>query len=83
MSKLIFTVKYADKKWPQFLEETFGKAFAEQCLVESTQTASIHEARVQVLNFKHDKQIINTLKSNDYVSSAHLVNNKVVAQTIK
>ena len=83
MSKLIFTVKYADKKWPLFLEETFSKSFAEECLVESTQTASIHEARIQVLNFKNDNNVINILKSNDLVSSAYLVNNKAIAQTIK
>jgi hypothetical protein len=83
MSKLIFKVKYADKKWPEFLEDTFSKSFAEQCVVESTQTADIHEAKIQVLDFKNDKSIVSTLKQNDLVTTAYLINNKAVIETIK
>jgi predicted DNA-binding protein (MmcQ/YjbR family) len=83
MSKLIFTMKYADKKWPEYLEETFGKETAEKCVVESTQTASIHEARIHIMDFKNDSAIINLLKNNEQVTSAFLVNNKEAVRAIK
>jgi len=83
MSKLIFTMKYADKKWPEYLEETFGKEIAEQCVVQSSQTASVHEARIHIMNFKNDSKILNTLKSHENVTSAFLVNNKEAVETIR
>jgi len=83
MSKLIFTMKYADKKWPEYLEETFGKEAAEQCVVESTQTASVHEARIHIMNFKNDSKLINTIKGSENVLSAFFVNDKEAIETIK
>ncbi len=83
MSKLIFTMKYADKKWPVYLEETFGKATAEKCVVESSQTASVHEARIHIMEYKNDANLIETLKNNENVSSVILVDNKEAIKTIK
>jgi len=83
MSKLIFTMKYADKKWPVYLEETFGKETAEKCVVESTQTASVHEARIHIMEYKNDEKLIQTLKSNENVSSVILVDSKEAFETIK
>ena len=83
MSKLMIRMKYNDAKWPLFLEDTFGKEFAEQCVVESTQTASVHDARIQVLDFKNDKNILQIIKTNEHVISAYLVDNNAVKETIK
>ncbi len=83
MSKLIFTMKYADKKWPVYLEETFGKEIAENCVVESSQTASVHEARIHIMEYKNNAKLIQTLKNNENVKSAILVDNKEAIQTIK
>ena len=83
MSKLIFTMKYADKKWPEYLEATFGKETAEQCVVESTQTASVHEARIHIMDFKNDAKVIDILKSNENVISTFLVDNKNATEALK
>ena len=81
--KLIFRMKYNEAKWPVYLEETFGKEIADQCVVESTQTASDHDARIQILNYKNDSTFIEKLKSNENIISAFLVNNNAVKETIK
>lgn len=83
MSKLIFTLKYAEVKFPNYLEEKFGKAFADTALIESTQTASVHEAKVQVLDFKNDKNVLEQIKKDENISSAYLVENKKVISNIK
>jgi len=83
MSKLIFRMKYNEAKWPVYLEETFGKEIAEQCVVESTQTASEHDARIHIMNFKKNAQVIDVLKRNENVISAFIVNNKEAVETIK
>lgn len=83
MSKLMMKMKYKDAKWPLFLEDTFGKEFADQCVVESTQTASVHDAKIQILDFKADKNILQVIKSNENVLNAFLVENNEVIETIK
>lgn len=83
MATLIFRMKYNEAKWPVYLEETFGKETADKCVVESTQTADVHDARIHIMDFKNDSNIINTLKSNENVISAFLVNNNTVIDTIK
>ena len=50
--KLIFKMKYADKKWPEYIEEVFGKDIAEKAKIESSATAKTHEARIHVMDFK-------------------------------
>ena len=80
--KLIFKMKYADKKWPEYLEEVFGKDFSDQCVVESSARAKTHDARIHVMNFKGDKEVISTIKHNESVISAFLVNNNKVVETI-
>jgi len=81
--KLIFRMKYSELKWPVYLEETFGKEIAEQCVIESTQTASDHDARIHIMDFKKDENLINTLKTNENVISAFIVNNKEAVETVK
>ena len=81
--KLIFKMKYSDVKWPVYLEETFGKEIANQCVVEGTQTASVHEARIHIMDFKSDTKVIDTIKSNENVISAFIVNDKEAVETIK
>ena len=81
--KLIFKMKYADKKWPEYIEEVFGKDVAEKCDIESTARAKTHEARIHIMDFKGDKNVISTLKQNDNVMSAFLVNNNKVVETIR
>ena len=76
-------MKYNEAKWPVYLEATFGKEIAEQCVVESTQTASIHEARIHIMDFKNDAKIIDVLKTNENIISAFIVNGKEVVETIK
>ncbi len=81
--KLIFTMKYADKKWPEYIEEVFGKDVAEQAKIESDSTAKSHEARIHLMDFKNDNTIIDKLKSNENVTSAFLVSDNKVQKTIK
>ena len=81
--KLIFRMKYADKKWADYIEEVFGKEVSEQCTIESTARAKTHDAKIQILNFKGDKNVISTLKQSDNVISAFLVNNNEVVETIR
>ncbi len=81
--KLIFRMKYGEAKWPVYLEETFGKEIAEQCVVESTQTAKDHDARIHIMNFKNNNSFTDKLKSNENVISAFLVNNNEAVETIK
>ncbi len=82
MSKLIFTLKYADEKFPKYLETHFGKDFADKALVESTQTSSVHEAKIQVLDFKKDKSILDKLSKDENVSSVFLVEDKKVISSL-
>ena len=81
--KLIFRMKYGEAKWPAYLEENFGKEIAEQCVVESTQTATEHDARIHIMDFKNNKAFTDKLKSNENVISAFLVNDKQAVETIK
>ncbi|NPA36262.1 MAG: hypothetical protein GXO47_05380 [Chlorobi bacterium] len=81
--KLIFTMKYADKKWPEYIEEVFGKEIAEQARIESDSTAKNKEARIHLMNFKNDTTVIEKLKNNENVISAFLVSDNEVKETIK
>ena len=81
--KLIFTMKYAGKKWPEYLEEEFGKEVAEMARVQSDATAKSHEARIHLMNFNDDKAVVEKLKGNENVTSAFLVENNEVVKTIK
>ena len=81
--KLIFTMKYAGKKWPEYLEEVFGKEVAEQAKVQSDATAKSHEARIHLMDFNDDKAVVEKLKNNENVTSAFLVENNEVVKPIK
>jgi len=71
MSKLIFRMKYADKKWPEYLTEVFGKEIADKCTIESDATALNYNARIKIDDFKNDKEFIAKLKTTR-ISSLHL-----------
>jgi hypothetical protein len=81
--KLIFTMKYAGKKWPEYIEEVFGKEIAEQAKIESDSTAKNNEARIHIMDFKNDSAVIEKLKSHENVTSALLVSDNEVKDTIK
>jgi len=76
-------MKYADKKWPEYIEETFGKEVAEQAKIESDATAKSHEARIHLMDFKNDTAVIEKMKSNENVTSAFLVSDNEVKEKIK
>jgi len=80
--KLIFKMKYADKKWADYIEELFGEDIAKQCKIESMARAKTHDARIHIMNFKKDEKVISTLKQNENVISAFLVNDNKVVETI-
>jgi predicted DNA-binding protein (MmcQ/YjbR family) len=80
--KLIFKMKYADKKWADYIEEVFGEKVAKECKIESMARAKTHDARIHIMNFKKDNDIISKLKQNENVISAFLVNNNKVVETI-
>ena len=73
MKILSIKMKYAEKRWPEYLEEVFGKETAEKMTIESRATASSHEAKIDLLNFKGSSAIIKTIKNNENVISAYIV----------
>jgi len=75
MSKLIFKIKYADKKWSEYLTELFGEETAKRCTVESDATAMKYEAKVKIDDFKNEQNIIDKLKNNEHVISAFTIDN--------
>ncbi len=78
MKILTFTMNYADKRWPAYLEETFGKEIAEKCEVESHQNAKKHYAKITILNFKNDAKLLDKIKNHENVTSAYIAENKKV-----
>ena len=82
MKILSFKMKYAEKKWPEYLEEVFGKETAEKMQIESRATASSHEAKIDLLNFKGSSTIIKTIKNNENVISAYIVENNDIIDVI-
>jgi hypothetical protein len=82
MSKLIFRIKGDDTKWDEYLNGFLGEDIAKECIVEGVATASDRTARVHILNFKNDKNVINKLKGSNNVISAFLVDNNEVKQKI-
>lgn len=82
MKVLSFKMTYADKKWPEYLEEVFGKETAEKLKIEARATASSHEAKVELLNFNGSSKIIKTLKNNDHVISAYVVDKHIVTDVL-
>jgi len=81
--KLIFTMKYAGKKWPEYIEEVFGKEIAEKARVQSDATAKTHEARIHLMSFNNDNSVVEKLKSNENVTSAFLVEDNKIVETIR
>ena len=82
MKVLSFKMKYADKRWPEYLEEVFGKETAEKFKIESRATASSHEAKIELLDFSGSSKIIKTLKNNDHVISAYIVDGHIVKNAL-
>jgi hypothetical protein len=82
MKLLTFKLKYADKKWQQYLEETFNKDIAEKFSIEGNATAKTNEATVNLINFDGNKEILNTIKNDKNVISAYIVENNAVKKVI-
>ena len=82
MKILSFKMSYADKKWPEYLEEVFGKETADKFKVEARATASSHEAKIDLLDFNGSSKIIKTLKANDHVISAYIVDKHIVTDVL-
>jgi hypothetical protein len=82
MKILTFKMSYPDKKWPLYLEEVFGKELTEKFTVESRQTASSHEAKIELLDFSGSSKILDVLKSNEHVISAYIVEDNAIKKVI-
>lgn len=82
MRILSIKMKYADKKWPDYLKEVFGEATAEKFVIESHATASTHEAKIELHNFSGNSKIINIIKSNENVLSAYIIEDNTVKTII-
>ncbi|NPA43920.1 MAG: hypothetical protein GXO49_00135 [Chlorobi bacterium] len=82
MKHLSFKLKYADKRWQQYLEETFGKETSEKFSVEGNATAKTNEATVNLINFDGKKEIINTIKNDKNIISAYIIENNTVKKVI-
>jgi hypothetical protein len=73
MKILVFRMDFAGKKWKEYLPEEFGEETAEKFSVESHRTAKMHDAKISILNFDGDSELINKIKNHDNVSSAYLI----------
>ncbi|MCF6364965.1 MAG: hypothetical protein L3J35_02075 [Bacteroidales bacterium] len=82
MKLLTFKLKYAEKKWQLYLEEKFGKETAEKFSVESNATAKTNEATINLLNFDGNSKIIKTVKEDNNVISAFIIDNYEVKKVI-
>jgi len=75
-------MKYADKKWPEYLTEVFGKEIADKCTIESDATALNYNARIKIDDFKNDKEFIAKLKNNENIISAFTIDNYQAKEVI-
>lgn len=82
MKILSMKMKYADKKWPDYMKEVFGEETAEKLTIESHATASDHEAKIDLIDFSGSSKILDIVKSNENVLSAFIVENNVVKKII-
>ena len=73
MKILSLKMRYSDEKWPIYLDKIFGKGTAEKMYIESRATASTHEAKISLLNFKRNSKIIDIIKTNESVISAFII----------
>lgn len=78
MKHLTFKLKYAEKRWQQYLEENFGKENSEKLKLEVNATAKTNEATVNYINFDGNKELINKIKNNKDVISAYIIENSAV-----
>ena len=82
MSKLIFKIKGDERKWDVHLNEFLGESVAKECVIEGSATALERTARVHIMNFKNNADVINKLKNSDNVISAFLVDDNKIQETI-
>lgn len=82
MSKLIFKIKGDERKWDVYLNEFLGESVAKNCVVEGDATASERTARVHIMDFKNNAEVLSKLTSSDKVISAFLVDDNKIQQTI-
>ena len=78
MKILTFTMNYADERWPAYLTNTFGKDVADKCLVESHQMATSHNAKISILNFDGNTELIAKIQNHEGVTSAYIAQGKTV-----
>lgn len=73
-------MKFANKKWPAYLEEEFGKETSELFTVESHGKNKSAEAKIIINKFKGDSELISKIKSHENVTSAYIANNDDVTR---
>ena len=83
MGKLIFEIKGDERKWDVILNDLMGEKLAKECLIENMATAKKHSARVHILNFKNNQELINKLAKSDNIISAYMINNKEITKSIR
>jgi len=83
MTKLILNIDSVDKKWDEYITETFGEEFLKSSKLEPYATANKNRTKVYNLNFKNNKSIIDKIKQNDKIISAYIVENNEIKETIK
>lgn len=76
MKILTFTLKYNEVRWPEYIEQFLGKENAQKCHIESHATNTTHVAKVSILNFNNNKEILNKIKNNKNILSAYISENK-------
>lgn len=83
MGKLIFELKGDERKWDVILNEFMGEELAKECIIEYKATASDHSARIHILNFKKNQELINKLGESEGVLSAYMIDNKKIIKEIR
>jgi|GEM_PF-3140367 hypothetical protein len=78
MTHLTFKLNYAEKKWQDYLTEMLGEEIAAQCKVEANATARMVSAKVNLIDFKSDTNVIKAVTNDKNVISAYIVcDNKI------
>ncbi len=83
MTKLILNIDQVDKKWDEYIKETFGDDFFNSSKIEPYATAKKNRVKVYNLKFKNNKNIIDKIKTNDKIISAYIVENNKIKETVK
>lgn len=76
-------MNFADKKWKDYLAEEFGKETAEKFNVQSHAASKNHDAKITLLNFDENKELIEKIKNHPGVTSAYIIKNNEVQNISK